>query len=135
VTYEWKSDVSNLKVLQRNVEKFAGIGGGDNKSSGGESSSSSSDQGGKKLIIDRIVLRDGKVSVRASAAFLKGKKLDAPLPNIELKDIGKKEGGASAGDVIAKVMGAVTGAAGKAVGSLGIGELTSGATDAVQKGV
>ena len=66
MTYEWKSDVSNLKVLQRNVEKFAGIGGGDNKSSGGESSSSSSDQGGKKLIIDRIVLRDGKVSVRAS---------------------------------------------------------------------
>jgi len=32
-------------------------------------------------------------------------------------------------------MDAVTGAAGKAVGSLGIGELTSGATDAVQKGV
>jgi len=82
------------------------------------------------------------VSVSANAAFLKGKKLDAPLPNIELKDIGKKEGGASAGDVIAKVMDAVTGAADKAVGSLGIGELTkslggltSGATDAVQKGV
>ncbi len=142
VTYEWKSDGSNLEVLQRNVEKFAGIGSGDSKSSGGKSSSSSDDEGGKKLIIDRIILRDGKVSVSANAAFLKGKKLDAPLPKIELKDIGKEEGGASAGDVIAKIMDAVTGAAGKAVGSLGIGELTkslggltSGATDAVQKGV
>ena len=37
--------------------------------------------------------------------------------------------------MIVKVMDAVTGAAGKAVGSPGIGELTSGATDAVQKGV
>ena len=37
--------------------------------------------------------------------------------------------------MIAKVMDAVTGAAGKAVGSPGIGELTLGATDAVQKGV
>jgi len=37
--------------------------------------------------------------------------------------------------VIAKVMDAVTGAAGEAFGSPGIGELTSGVTDAVQKGV
>jgi hypothetical protein len=34
VTYEWKFDGSNLEVLQRNVEKFAGIGGGDSKSWG-----------------------------------------------------------------------------------------------------
>ena len=102
VTYEWKSDGSNLEALQRNVKKFAGIGGGDSKSSGGESSLSSSDEGGKKLIIDRIILREGKVSVSADSAFLKGKKLNAPLPNIELKDIGKEDGGASAGDVIAE---------------------------------
>ncbi len=69
-------------------------------------------------------MRDGKESVRDNAAFRVGKKLDASLPNIELKDIGKEEGGASAGDVVAKIMDAVTGAAGKAVGSLGIGKLT-----------
>lgn len=154
VTFEWKSGGSNLEVLKRNVEKFAGITG-DSKSGGasGESTQKAESDGGKKLIIDKIVLRDGKVSVSANAAFLKGKTLDAPLPNIELNDIGKEEGGASAGDVIAQVMDAVTGAAGKAVGSLNIGELTksldgltagamdalkggaSGATDAVQKGM
>ena len=64
------------------------------------------------------------MSVSDNAAFLIGKKPDAPLPNIELKDIGKEEGGASAGDVVAKVMDAVTGAAGKAVSSLAIGDLT-----------
>ena len=63
------------------------------------------------------------MSASDNAAFLIGKKLDAPLPNIELKDIGKEEGGASAGDVVATVMDAVTGAAGNAVGSLGFGEL------------
>ena len=42
------------------------------------------------------------MSVSDNAAFLKGKKLDAPIPNIELKDIGKEDGGASAGDVIAE---------------------------------
>lgn len=156
VTYEWKSGGSNLEVLKRNVEKFAGIGGESGKgTASGDSGSSGSagDDGGKKLVIDRIVLKDGKVSVSANASFLKGKKLDAPLPNIELRDIGKKEGGTSAGDVIAQIMDAVTGAAGKAVGSLGIGELTkslgglttgamemmkggaSGATGAVEKGV
>lgn len=142
VTYEWKSEGSNLEVIKRNVEKFAGIGGDGSKSAESSSESSSSDEGGKKLIIDRIILKDGKVSVSANAAFLEGKKLDASLPDIELKDIGKEEGGASAGDVIAQVMDAVTGAAGKAVSSLNIGELTkslggltSGATDAVQKGM
>jgi len=152
VTFEWKSDGSNLEVLKRNVEKFAGLGG-DSKSGSGASESAKSDDGGTKLIIDRIVLRDGKVSVSANAAFLKGKTLDADLPNIELKDIGKDKGGASAGEVISQIMDEVTGAAGKAVASLNIGELTkslggltsgamemmkggtSGATDAVQKGV
>ena len=149
VTFEWKSDGSNLEVLKRNVEKFAGIGG-DSK---GGSEAAKSDDGGTKLIIDRIVLRDGRVSVSANAAFLKGKTLEADLPNIELKDIGKDDGGASAGEVISQIMDEVTGAAGKAVASLNIGELTkslggltsgamemmkggtSGASDAVQKGV
>lgn len=140
VTYEWKSDGSNLEALKRNVEQFAGIGGG-SESGGKSESSTDSEGGGKKLVIDRIILRDGKVSVSANAAFLKGKTLDAALPNIELKDIGKDEGGASTGDVIAQIMDAVTGAAGKAVSSLNIGELTeslggltSGAMDAVKGG-
>jgi hypothetical protein len=86
--------------------------------------------------------------VSPKRAVLKGKKLDASLPNIKLKDIDKKEGGASVGGVIVKVMDV----AGKAVGFLGIGEVTkslgglilvrpmrfkksvSGATDSIEKG-
>ena len=53
---------------------------------------------------------------------------------IDLKDKGKNEGSASAGVVIAQIMIAITGATGKAVSSLKIGELTSGAMDAVKSG-
>jgi hypothetical protein len=63
--------------------------------------------------------------VSANVALLKGGKLEAPLLNIRFKDTGKKEGVASAGEMVAKVRDAVTGAAaaGKADGSNGINEL------------
>lgn len=137
VTYEFKPGGSNLEVLQRNVTQFAG-GGGSKPADKAESSG----EGGKKLIIDRILVRDGKVTVSANAAFLKGKSLASPLPTIELKDVGKAKGGASAAEVVQQVMSRVTAAAGQAVASLNISELagsvqglTSGAGATVQKAV
>jgi len=124
VTYEWKSGGSNLETLKKNVETFAGMGGEGKAGSQSGSAGGGSEEGGKKLVIDRISLRDGNVTVAANAAFLKGKKLTAPLPNIEMRDIGKDKGGASPGEVVAQVMDKVTGAAGQAVASLNIGELT-----------
>lgn len=117
VTYELASGGSNLDAIQKNVDAFAKKMG-----AGGSSSSASSDSGeGKKLIIENLYVRDGKVNV--SAAFLGGKKLGSPLPTIHLKDIGKEEKGASAGEVADKVITAITGAAGKAVSSLNLGDL------------
>lgn len=119
VTYEWVSGGSNLETLKRNVEEFAAAG---SKSDSGRSEASG--EGGKKLVIDRLVLRDGKVTVAANAEFLKGRQLKSPLPDIEMRDIGKKSGGASAGEVIAQVMERVTAAASKSVASLDIDKLT-----------
>ena len=90
--------------------------------------------------------------MNVSATALKGKKLSAPLPTIELKDIGKKKGGASPGEVIEQVLDRVSQSIGKSVATLNLSEVlgsagkqareaidkatagTEGAKEAIQKG-
>lgn len=117
VTYELASGGSNLDAIKKNVDAFAKKMGG-----GSSSASTSSDSGGgKKLIIENLYVKGGKVNV--SASFLQGKALGSPLPDIHLKDIGKEKKGASIGEVADKLITAITGAAGKAVSSLNLGDL------------
>ena len=116
VTYELGSGGSNLDAIKKNVDAFVKKMGG-----GGSSPAASSDSGGKKLIIENLYVKDGKVNV--SASFLQGKALGSPLPAIHLKDIGKEKKGAGAGEIADKVITAITGAAGKAVASLNLGDL------------
>jgi hypothetical protein len=114
VTYELGGSGSNVDALKKNVESFVNstAGGGSGGSGGGDGA------GGKKVVIENLYIRDGKVGV--SASFLQGKALSAPLPDIHLKDIG---------------------GAGKAVASLGLGDMAkkamegaAGAAGAVKDG-
>ena len=60
----------------------------------------------KKVIIEKILLTDGKVSINVAA--LGGKGMTLPLPKIEMIDVGKeKEGGASLVDVISEIISAI----------------------------
>ncbi len=133
VTYELGPGGSNIDVIKKNVADFLG-GGKKSDGGGGEAAKPSgeakSEEGGKKIIIENLIIRDGKVSV--SAALLKGKKLSVPLPSIHLKDIGKDKGGASPGEVVEKIMAAVSDGATKAVGSLNISGLVEGAAGMVK---
>ncbi len=141
VTYELGPGGSNIDVIRKNVDSFLGVGKKSDGGGGGQpSGAAKSEEGGTKIIIENLIIRDGKVSV--SAALLKGKKLSVPLPSIHLKDIGKDKGGASPGEVVEKIMASVTDGATKAVGSLNISglikdasgmveDVTKGATDAV----
>jgi hypothetical protein len=135
VTYELGGSGSNVDALKKNVESFVNstAGGGSGGSGGGDGA------GGKKVVIENLYIRDGKVGV--SASFLQGKALSAPLPDIHLKDIGKDKGGATPAEVAQKVVGAITGGAGKAVASLGLGDMAkkamegaAGAAGAVKDG-
>jgi hypothetical protein len=131
VTYELGPGGSNIDVIRKNVESF--LGGGKKAGGGGASKPSDeakSEEGGKKIIIENLIIRDGKVSV--SAALLKGKKLSVPLPSIHLKDIGKDKGGASPGEVAEKIMASVTDGATKAVASLNISGLIKDASGMVK---
>ena len=126
VTYEIGSAGSNIDVIRKNVEAYTGGG-----SSGGDQKESD-----VKLVIENLYIRDGKVNVSASA--LGGKSLGAPLPAIHLKDIGKKSGGASPGEVTNQIIKAVSSGATQAVGTLNLDKVLGGATgiakDAVEKG-
>ena len=130
VTYEQGDSGGNLQKLQQNVTQYAG-GSASAKSPSGQapkpgsspaqpSTSSSAPPSGapaqaqaeRKLIIDKLDVTDGQVTVAAS--LLKGKTLTTSLPAIHLTDIGKKEGGATPAEVAQLVISAISEQAAKA---------------------
>lgn len=130
IIYELGDSGNNLDALKRNVNNYLGVDEASGKAPAGEKPTAKSDEGGKKLIIEHIYIRGGTISV--SASLLQGKKITTPLPDLHLKDIGKKEGGASPGEVVNEVITAVQNAATKSVGSLNIKGLVGDVGKAVE---
>lgn len=56
----------------------------------------------QKIIIDHLVIENVKLGV--SHPLLQGKALNVTLPRIELRDLGKEEGGATPADVVKSIM-------------------------------
>lgn len=114
VTYEVGGAAgSNIDAIRQNINAYLG-----KPAKGGKAAPAKEDKDGKKLIIENLYVRNGKVGV--SATILQGRKVEAALPSIHLKDIGKKKGGASPGEVAEQVMKEVSAAATKAVSALNI---------------
>ena len=119
VIYEMGLGSSNIGRIQKNLEE----------SSGGEAGGKVAEkpEGGKKVQIDRLLIKDGKVHL--SAKVLGGAALPIPLPEIEMKDIGKEKEGATMAEatsaVFSKLASGVSGVATKGLGALkdGIGGL------------
>lgn len=131
ITYEIGESGSNIDKIKENVEAFQ-------KSLGSGGSSSGGDEG-PGLIIENIYLKNGKVSIMVSQ--LLGKTLDADLPDIHLKDIGKKEGGATPGEVASQTIDAVLAQVTSLVGNIdlssitgALGENAAGAVKAISEG-
>jgi len=111
VTYEVdNSGASNLATIQKNATSYAG-----GRTPSGAAPANS--QPRRKLVIDDLIIRQGRVGI--SASLLKGKSLTAPLPEIHMTNIGKSSGGATPGQVAGQVLAAISGAAAK----VGSGEL------------
>jgi hypothetical protein len=79
----------------------------------GKSSTADNDKPAKKLIVDALSIRDARVSY--APALLQGKKVDLPIPNIELRNIGRAKGGVSAGELVSEIVGALKAQMGRAV--------------------
>ena len=79
VTYEREGGTSNVEVIQKNIDSYVARTLG--KSEGPP----------KKFVIENLYVRDGKVRY--------GSTLSMPLPDLHLRDVGKKTNGATAGEV------------------------------------
>lgn len=135
ITYELGAGGgSNIAAIQKNVDAFAkSMAAGQ----GGAKPAADKADEGKKVIIENLYIRDGKIGVAAS--MLGDKRMDAPLPTIHLKDIGKDKGGASPAEVADRILTSISQSAAKVVGSLGVDKMmdkakegAAGATKAIE---
>ena len=119
VTYEMGAGGgSNIDAIQKNVAT---------KTAGGDKATAEKGEE-KKLVIDRLVISKGTVNL---ATAIPGVKSSATLADIVLTGIGRKSGGASAGEVAKQVMDALTKSALKAGQSMGIGSIGDAVKGAV----
>lgn len=119
VIYEVGTGGTNIGTIQENVDAFAkglGAGGGGGEPSGGEAPAGEGE--GTKVVIEDLYIRNVKVTVAAS--FLGGKGAGATIGEIHLEDIGKSEGGATAGEVAAEFLDALLDGVVKAVTDLNL---------------
>jgi len=115
ITYEVGAGGGNLIVIQRKLGASgeAAPSEGSGATSGNESSDDSAvsetkktgaaKQSDKKIkvIVEHFVLKN--CMVRLSLPMLEGQSFQQPLPELELKDIGKKEGGQTVKETLSQV--------------------------------
>lgn len=83
VIYEKGETATNFDAIQKNIADYLGP---DRKT-----------EPGKRLIVEEFAVRGAKA--QASAAFMKGKTVAVPLPDIVLRDLGKAKGGLPPGEL------------------------------------
>ena len=94
INYEKVRRTDNFKTILNNVKKSART----SKSSTSKEKSSK-DGAGKKLVIKNFIVRDGNVNMAMSAQGGPSLSASASLPDIHLKNVGEKSGGATAEEV------------------------------------
>lgn len=91
INYERSGKTTNLDAIQSSIEAYV-------KRSGGASDGSTSPPGDKRrFIVDRISIRNAKVTMTNPA--LKGQGITFDIPDIELRELGRKQNGISASQV------------------------------------
>lgn len=85
VIYEKGEAATNFDAIQKNIAAYLGPADRDKQRSG------------PKLIVEELTISNARA--RASAAFMGGKTLTIPLPDITLHNIGKARGGITPGEL------------------------------------
>ena len=99
VTYELKGIRDNLHKL------LANLGADDDgEEKPEEKKEEQKKEGGRKVVIEHFLFKDAKVRVAVAG----GKGAVVPLPDIELKDIGRSSGGATALDATGQILRQIT---------------------------
>lgn len=91
ITYERGDRGTNLDAIQRSIEAYV-------KRSGGEAAGRSGDSKGKRrFVIDRLSIRNARVVMTNKG--LGGQGLAFDLPDVDLRDVGKRQDGLAASQV------------------------------------
>jgi hypothetical protein len=104
ITFEGDLRGSNIAKIRENIAAFSG-GGAPAKEAAPAPSPETEKKPGKKVQIDRFVLKNGEIQLAATLAG--GELVTVPLPDIELRDIGKDSDGATVEKVVNKVFPAI----------------------------
>jgi hypothetical protein len=100
ILYERGNRATNLEVIQKHIEGY--VRGQARESPAQPTSKDAgsvpgSRDGRRRFIIDRLVIRSARVTM--SNAALRGQGLSFDLPDIEMRDLGKRQGGLTASEV------------------------------------
>ncbi len=129
VVYEInKSGTSNVDVLKNNLAQSTA-----SADSGGSSADSGSGGDELKMIIRKLVVEGGKAKVRIAA--LGDAQQIVNLPKIQLTDVGKKSGGATAAEVAQIISSKLLGNVKTSVAALGVGKYLGKPADMFKNGV
>jgi uncharacterized protein involved in outer membrane biogenesis len=137
VTFEFGPGGNNLQRIQANLESFAG-GSSTNQAKPTAEKTPAETKPGKKLQVDEVVITGGKVTLGAAA--LGGKLVEAPLPEIRLKDLGQGPEGITGPELGKQILSAINQGAIKTytdqlakAGAEALQNITQNATNAVNK--
>jgi hypothetical protein len=102
ITYEKIGKNDNFNTILKNITKT---------SNAEKASKQASEKKGddKKLIIRNFILKRGKVNLNLSAYGVGDKQISASLPDIHLKDIGKKKNGETPAETFKEIFAALYG--------------------------
>lgn len=91
VTYERSDRGTNLDAIQRSIESYVK---GKEAADGGKPRAAKS---GRRFVIDRLTIRNARVLMTNKG--LGGQGLSFDLPDVDLRDVGRREGGLRASQV------------------------------------
>ena len=98
IVYERGDKTTNLDVIASHIESYVRKGG-----EGNAAADAKSDK--RRYIIDRLLIRNAKVTMTSPS--LRGQGVTFDLPELELRDIGRRQGGVTASQAASIVTNAV----------------------------
>lgn len=101
IAYELRDGTNNLDAIRRNIEAYVKRAGGDAAAQGAAGRKAP----GRRYVIGRITLRGARVTM--TNPLLRGGGLTFALPDIDLRDVGKRTGGVSAAEAARIVTSAI----------------------------
>lgn len=117
VIYEKGDSLTNFDALHKNIAQYLGT-----------QEKSKTDKKEKRFIVQKFIVRDA--TAQASAAFMGGKTVSVPVPDIHLRDLGLAKGGATAGELAQEMTAAVKA---KLTGAVHFDKLMQSTSEALDK--